>query len=187
MILFVCPRRKQYVTYLGINPTSTVHSVYSHTVLGYEFIPEVYKISFSQMRLSSRRLRNEVGCGSRLPREARSCPCGQIQDVCHVLRDCPLTQPVRHVYISGVNIVFPDIPNDAKVVKIFNAFMMIKGSMNTQIARFVGPTWDPPESCRPQMGPMLAPWTLLSGWLYKRQGVVDSGDLVVAGGADGCL
>ena len=25
------------------------------------------------------------------------------------------------------------------------------------------PTWGPPESCRPQLGPMLAPWTLLSG------------------------
>ena len=27
----------------------------------------------------------------------------------------------------------------------------------------MGPTWGPPGSCRPQMGPMLAPWTLLSG------------------------
>ena len=35
----------------------------------------------------------------------------------------------------------------------------------TQIARFVGPTWGPPGSCRPQMGPMLAPWTLLLGEL----------------------
>ena len=35
----------------------------------------------------------------------------------------------------------------------------------TQIARFMGPTWGPPGSCRPQMGPMLAPWTLLSGEL----------------------
>ena len=24
---------------------------------------------------------------------------------------------------------------------------------------FMGPTWGPPGSCRPQMGPMLAPWT----------------------------
>ena len=32
----------------------------------------------------------------------------------------------------------------------------------TQIAKFMGPTWDPPGSCQPQMGPMLAPWTLLS-------------------------
>ena len=26
----------------------------------------------------------------------------------------------------------------------------------------MGPTWDTPRSCRPQLGPMLAPWTLLS-------------------------
>ena len=28
----------------------------------------------------------------------------------------------------------------------------------------MGPTWGPSGSCRPQVGPMLAPWTLLSGW-----------------------
>ena len=33
----------------------------------------------------------------------------------------------------------------------------------TLIARFMGPTWGPPGSCRSQVGPMLAPWTLLSG------------------------
>ena len=27
----------------------------------------------------------------------------------------------------------------------------------------MGTTWGPPGSCRPQMGPMLAPWTLISG------------------------
>ena len=32
-----------------------------------------------------------------------------------------------------------------------------------QIATFMGPTWGPPGSCRPQMGPMVAPWILLSG------------------------
>ena len=32
-----------------------------------------------------------------------------------------------------------------------------------QIARFMGPTWGPSGSCRPQVGPMLATWTLLSG------------------------
>ena len=30
----------------------------------------------------------------------------------------------------------------------------------------MGPTWGPPGTCRPQMGPMLAPWTLLSGCVY---------------------
>ena len=34
-------------------------------------------------------------------------------------------------------------------------------SIITQIANFIGPTWGPPGSCRPQMGPMLAPWFLL--------------------------
>ena len=31
----------------------------------------------------------------------------------------------------------------------------------------MGPTWGPPGSCRPQMGPMLAPRTLLSGVIWK--------------------
>ena len=33
----------------------------------------------------------------------------------------------------------------------------------SQIARFVGPTWGPSGADRTQVGPMLAPWTLLSG------------------------
>ena len=42
-----------------------------------------------------------------------------------------------------------------------------------QITKFMGPTWGPPGSCRPQMGPMLTPWTLLSGpwwqsWHYGK-------------------
>ena len=32
----------------------------------------------------------------------------------------------------------------------------------TQRARLMRPTWGPPGSCRPQMGPMLAPWTRVS-------------------------
>ena len=31
----------------------------------------------------------------------------------------------------------------------------------------MGLTWDPPGSCRPQMGPMSAPWTLLSGLIRE--------------------
>ena len=33
----------------------------------------------------------------------------------------------------------------------------------SQIAKFMGPTWGLPGSCRPQMGPMLTPWALLLG------------------------
>ena len=40
--------------------------------------------------------------------------------------------------------------------------------MSTQIAKYMGPTWGPPGSFRPQMGPMLAPWTLLSGEALRK-------------------
>ena len=43
-------------------------------------------------------------------------------------------------------------------------------AMATLIARFMGPTWGSSETDRAQVGPMLAPWTLLSGErfdLYK--------------------
>ena len=36
----------------------------------------------------------------------------------------------------------------------------------TLIARLVGPTWGPSGADRTQVGPMLAPWTLLSGELW---------------------
>ena len=38
----------------------------------------------------------------------------------------------------------------------------------SQIAKFMGPTWGLPGSCRPQNGPMLAPGTLLSGLFWDR-------------------
>ena len=39
----------------------------------------------------------------------------------------------------------------------------------TQMTKFMEPTWGPPGSCRPQMGPMSASWTLLSGYsIIKR-------------------
>ena len=37
----------------------------------------------------------------------------------------------------------------------------------SHIARFMRPTWGPSGSCCPQMGPMLAPWTLQSGLWRK--------------------
>ena len=38
--------------------------------------------------------------------------------------------------------------------------------MTSLKTRFVGPTWGPSGADRAQMGPMLAPWTLLSGIAY---------------------
>ena len=40
-----------------------------------------------------------------------------------------------------------------------------------QIAKFMGPTWAPPGSCRPQVGPMPAPWTLLAGHVPHSKGL----------------
>ena len=37
----------------------------------------------------------------------------------------------------------------------------------SQIAKFMEPIWGPPGSCRPQMGPILAPRTLLSGFCFN--------------------
>ena len=59
--------------------------------------------------------------------------------------------------------------------------------VTSQISKFMGPTWGPPGSSRPQMGPMLAPWTLLSGLihlslsgvpdLWDRNKILSGGDL----------
>ena len=45
--------------------------------------------------------------------------------------------------------------------------LLLSHSKISQIARFMGPTWDPPGADRTQVGPMLAPWTLLSGYATK--------------------
>ena len=39
--------------------------------------------------------------------------------------------------------------------------------MTALIARFMGPKWGPSGADRTQVGPMLAPWTLLSGWWWS--------------------
>ena len=57
----------------------------------------------------------------------------------------------------------------------FNQSLLVKGSTlmkkygpaheYTLIARFMGPTWGPSGADRTQVGPMLAPWTFLSGYV----------------------
>ena len=37
-------------------------------------------------------------------------------------------------------------------------FQLIEGPDSKNHGANMGPTWGPPGSCRPQMGPMLAPW-----------------------------
>ena len=50
-------------------------------------------------------------------------------------------------------------------VDFMNAYKDRLGAIQcaSQKAKFMGPTWGQHGSCRPQMGTMLAPWTLLSG------------------------
>ena len=46
---------------------------------------------------------------------------------------------------------------------MFATHRWVSARQKSQIAKFMGPTWGPLGSCRPPMGPMLAPWILLSG------------------------
>ena len=86
-------KRSKFIVYRNINPFYSVHSVYSsrNSLL----IPGVYRIYFSRLRLSSHRLRIETGRWSRIPRDRRLCPCGQIQDDEHVLAHCQITQHLQ--------------------------------------------------------------------------------------------
>ena len=46
------------------------------------------------------------------------------------------------------------------------------------IARFIGPTWGPSGADRTQVGPMLAPWTLLSG-LYIIHFMISKSEFII--------
>ena len=64
--------------------------------------------------------------------------------------------PIKHCLLSKYRISFSLHYENYKLT-----------SPTPQIARFMRPTWGPPGSCRPKMGPMLAPWTLLSGTMLS--------------------
>ena len=51
----------------------------------------------------------------------------------------------------------PASMENSEMVSIWNS---------TLITRFMGPSWGPSGADRTHMGPMLAPWTLLSGAIY---------------------
>ena len=51
------------------------------------------------------------------------------------------------------------------VKKEFHFFPYLTIVSTTQIARFMGPTWGPSGADRSLVGPMLTPWTFLSGYL----------------------
>ena len=100
-------RRK---TYKDINPSFTVHYVYTerHT------INENHRISFTRFRVSGHSLACETGRWNRrgrgrLPLEERLCRCGQIQTERHVIHECPLSQHIRQNYqFQTMETVFSD-------------------------------------------------------------------------------
>ena len=83
----------RHQTYLEMNPSLSVSCIYS------SLVPEYLRVAYTRMRLSSHRLRIETGRWSRLPRENRLCPCGEIQTEHHVMCECPL---VKHLLPQNV-------------------------------------------------------------------------------------
>ena len=99
--------RSKFITYREINPAYSVHIIYKSRSIK---IPELYRLSFTRLRLSSHELRIETGRWARIPRERRLCPCGEIQDEKHVIVDCPITQAIRDNYDMDMT-TFTDIIN----------------------------------------------------------------------------
>ena len=69
-----------------------------------------------------------------------------------------------HVWV-GVRLKISKISISIKPHDWTSRFIQIAvygAGVDTQITKFMRPALGPTRSCRPQMGPMLAPWTLLS-------------------------
>ena len=63
----------KFLTYRSLNPTLDVHPLYTANA---PTIPDYLRIEFTRYRLSSHRLRVEIGRWSRTPPEERVCSCG---------------------------------------------------------------------------------------------------------------
>ena len=66
-------------------------------------------------------------------------------------------EPLRHPWLPH------PIKGAATSCDIAHQTTLLSPTITPQITRFMGPTWGPPGPCRPQMNPILASWTLLSG------------------------
>ena len=79
----------KFHTYQTLNPTLDVHPLYTASA---PTIPDYLRIEFTRYRLSSHRLRVEIGRWSRTPPEERVCSCGTgIQNESHIF-ECPLVE-----------------------------------------------------------------------------------------------
>jgi hypothetical protein len=82
----------RYVTYRTMmNPTLETHPLYADTS-----VAEFERLITTRTRLGSHNLAVERGRWARVPRDERRCPaCDVLEDECHVLCVCPLTEPQR--------------------------------------------------------------------------------------------
>ena len=107
--------RSKYMVYKEMNPSLEVHEVYGKEIEAH--IPEYMRVSFSRLRLSAHRLKIETGRWSRLPRDQRLCPCGQVQDEAHALQWCPLVQSIRDTH-GHTSVVYPRCVIQAQQVRV---------------------------------------------------------------------
>ena len=90
----------------------------------------------------------------------------------------PLPEPVMTVINDAIRrhedtliwrlLLYLDEASLSTVVPAFvqtSCVILFQFSKVTLISRFMGPTWGPSGADRAQVGPMLAPWILLSGYL----------------------
>ena len=82
-----------------------------------------------------------------------------------ILRVCPVlpSSIYDHDNLFWMSIIHCSGCHKKLIVLYYNNMTVT----SLQIAKFMGPTRGPPGSCRPQMDPVLAPWTLLSGSICK--------------------
>ena len=80
----------------------------------------------------------------------------------------PSLQRLLWLYICTVltNVLLKCKTNICETIYGSNCQGLFSTNKHSQITRFTWPTWGPPGSFRPQVGPMLAPWALLSGLKY---------------------
>ena len=85
------------VTYRNINPSFSVHSMYTSAD---KYIADYRRTEMTRFRVGSHRLKVETGRWSRVPREQRTCSCvvGGVQDEEHVVFQCEYTRDLREKY-----------------------------------------------------------------------------------------
>ena len=101
------------VTYLNyMNPDLQVHKVYINRL---PEIPEHCRMAFTRMRVSAHNLAIEKGRWSRVPREQRLCPCGNVQTERHVIAACAITDHIRDRYSDVETFQLPEFFNNRNV------------------------------------------------------------------------